>query len=390
MRQTLVAMTRCPAVQAVLSASPTRTTAAFGDFVRALLVTPEEEAWGRSRADFLEKVIRGLKPIEQDLPGPVETVVQFGSSVRGTAFRPLTEIDLAVVFKVPYVPLAMVGYDPDALVDLLGRRLSVHARQTEAWSGEVVTLSFDELPCVDVFPAFIDDSPKGRPTMAFPRAGTAWFRTNPVALDRLFLARNAEVEGRLIPTAAILKAWSNAHGGLFPSWVLDTLLLYRAGELTGRHSVDLFLFLEAMAHNLSDVADVASADGFIVSLLTQLPPQARDEIASVASSQLVLAQQALTDEYSGADSTAIEKWRVVLGPSFAAAPPDHTSQGIVMRPKAPVEAFVQELIGAKHTSAKLGDRAPLLAETIGLRHAWEQLSQIERDQLVTDSTRPDS
>lgn len=268
---------------------------AFDDLRRSLELTQDE----RSKADAQQKVVR-------ETFGNVETFLT-GSFARGTAIRPLHDVDLFVVLAQP------VSHDPSKVLGdvhgVLARKFPntriIHPQNRSVhieFSGSGI--EFDVVPAHKV----------GDVYMIPDRERNHWIRTNPRLHEEKAICANRQCGDKLKPLIKMAKHWNRRAGGQGQKLMSSFLLEVMAWEFKdtpssyARGLVELFAFLAGRVQ--SPVPDPAGVGPRIDEGMDQA---ARTRIARALDDAANEGQRALTEASVGNTSAAHVIWTRLLG-----------------------------------------------------------------------------
>lgn len=202
------------------------------DLIRATTPTARELTRARERAEYYGSVL------VRDRTMQVESAMMAGSCAKGTACRPIGDVDVVVHLQRDAFARSDGGRrQPAAILQLFGERLRV---TTQRFIGVTVRIqthsvrvqhdgdrSFD----VDIVPAFTHrDS-----IVEIPERGTRdWVRTS--FARQAELLDDLDVRNRSLRRAILLlKHWRDQHELDLPSYALETLAMLAAFQGSPRH-----------------------------------------------------------------------------------------------------------------------------------------------------------
>ena len=285
--------------------------ATFQSYLSSLELTEREQAEAARQQEALRERLRGHLAIE------VSRLV--GSYHRGTAIRPLKDIDVFVVLdprrhrrEGPEAPLRLLqeieralraGY-PQHQPRIQGRSVNIEFSGTEI--------------AYDIVPAF---APSGTGAGAEPpyyeipdRRVSRWIRTNPLAHREACVAANARAGDMLNGLIKAAKHWNRANGKPLSSFHIEVMSYSAFGAKpadprTGLR--DLFRHLaSAVQFDCQDPAHLGRP------IDADLTPQERASAREQLLQAERIAAAAVEAERWRDDDAAIRGWRSLLGDGF--------------------------------------------------------------------------
>jgi hypothetical protein len=142
-----------------------------------------------------------------------------GSTVRGTAVRGISDVDLLVTIRGSRDDFSM---RPEQIIDLVSETLAESHFEVSR-DAVAITLGFPEPPSVDVIPAIPSGSREGHPVFWIGTETLSWQEYAPSQQDLLIITRTEQVGPRLKSIIRMLKVWNSIQGGPFNSSDIETL-----------------------------------------------------------------------------------------------------------------------------------------------------------------------
>lgn len=185
----------------------------INDHLTALNLSPEERARAKAAANELNVLLR------RDFD-PQGEVRQGGSLQRGTAIKPLKDVDLLVVLSEKNFP-TLRSLNPEEVMRAIQAKLaalSLPARvQNRSLGLNFKNIPFDLVLCWR-------DSPASH-VLRLPDLGrNSWLKTNPAEHNRLGDERDKACNQRLRPLIRGMKAWNVAHGKPLRSFHIEVMM----------------------------------------------------------------------------------------------------------------------------------------------------------------------
>lgn len=287
----------------------TTTAGAFDEFKDRISLTDAEQTKVRSRRDQAIKYVRDAFPSSSDMP--CSSGVMIGSAKRGTAIRPLDDLDVMVKFANKDQVFEKYRFDSQAFLyrvrDALNAKTQI--RQVGA-RGQAVRLFYKDGLHVDVAPVFKWSSGG----YALPAGDGSWITTDPPAQEAWINKRQGELNNQLKKRVKFLKRWNNVHSHRLQSWHLEVMVATAFGSMSTNSRDGLMKFFE-WAPGYIDVND---PDGYGGNLATYLAWGIRDEVRKSFDSAHDRAVKANAAEVRGDHREAIRLWRIILGDDFPA------------------------------------------------------------------------
>ncbi|MEY3213054.1 MAG: hypothetical protein RIT28_3535 [Pseudomonadota bacterium] len=185
----------------------------INDHLTALNLSPDERSRAKAAANELNVLLR------RDFD-PQGEVRQGGSLQRGTAIRPLKDVDLLVVLSAKNFP-TLRSLSPDEVMRAIQAKLQgmgLPARvQNRSLGLNFKNIPFDLVLCWR-------DSPESH-VLRLPDLGRhSWLKTNPAEHARLGDERDKGCNQRLRPLIRGMKAWNVSHGKPLRSFHIEVMM----------------------------------------------------------------------------------------------------------------------------------------------------------------------
>ena len=259
-----------------------------------------------------EDAIRQEKAVREALQkalGPQEVFIS-GSYGRGTAIRPLHDIDLFFVLPPDPGPASVQAYlqkFKKAIEDAFpGKqaRLQAHSVNIEFTGSEI---GFDVLPA-------LKDATRPNVYRIPERDTSQWIQTNPRLHKEKLDEADQRAGSKLRPLIKLAKRWNRQHGKPLPSFHLEVMAweAFRAPPPSLPEGLPLcFEFLAERVKSLCpDPAGLGSP------IDSKLSPERRTDARQKLESAARKARQALEYEKHGNLKEAHPLWRDLLGTDF--------------------------------------------------------------------------
>lgn len=288
-----------------------RTTAqAFDAFDAAIKLGPADEQKARDRTASVTGMLQSAFP--SSVKAPLSDVHRMGSTHRGTAVRPLGDIDLLAVFGNGRNAYEDWRWNSQQFLGYVrGRIDGATTVQKVGARGQAVRLFYSDGLWVDVAPVFAYSGGG----YGLPRGDGKWLTIDPLKQNTWATQRNSQLGYRMNPLVRKLKAWNSAHSSRLGSWHLHVMAgtVFRSIGGDSREALDLFF---RIAGGRLTVSDPDGRQGDVSSYLTWA---ARQHVVSSFASAAARTSAALKAEAAGNHAEAKRLWRIVLGPSFPTA-----------------------------------------------------------------------
>jgi len=202
---------------------------------------------------------------------------------------------------------------PEGLLMWVRDQLPGLAPSVEIWSGESIRLKFEDPPDIDIFAGYTL-GPSNE--VNFPRVGTAWYRTNPVAVDQQVIEANKRLNGRLLPPLLLLKCWNEQAGHHCSSFHLELLIARFYQSLGKPLPFHVYEFLAAGAKAGPGFLSIPTPCGFITDLSKNMAPGSIQAVMEAFRTGAVTAERGLRAMMAGDQRTAVQQWTTLFGPNF--------------------------------------------------------------------------
>lgn len=186
---------------------------AFDGHLTALNLSPDERSRAKAAANEFNVLLR------RDFD-PQGEVRQGGSLQRGTAIRPLKDVDLLVLLSSKNFP-TLRSLSPEEVMRAIQVKLQdmgLSARVQNRSLGLIYkNIPFDLVLCWR-------DSPESH-VLRLPDLGrNKWLSTNPAEHARIGLKRDEDAQQRLLPLIRGMKAWNVHHGKPLRSFHIEVMM----------------------------------------------------------------------------------------------------------------------------------------------------------------------
>ncbi|MFF2569559.1 hypothetical protein [Streptomyces sp. NPDC058084] len=282
--------------------------AAFDQFNER--ITPSAGNWQKiaERTDAVVAVLKSAFPATSNLRYNSHKII--GSLGRGTASKPISDIDLMVHLYVdPELWSSRYQRDPSEFLYKVRRSLNSESMVRKVGArGQAVRLFYADGLTVDV--AAVIKYQDG--SFAIPDGSGDWLPTDPARHEAYLNERNAALVGDLKKMIRFVKQWNKAHSSHLSSFHLEMMVARTFARLSNDSRDGLRVFFGHNKRNLS-VRDPA---GFSGELSDYLTPISRGSVLcalEAAHSRAVAANQA---EVDGNHKEAIRLWGIILGGQF--------------------------------------------------------------------------
>lgn len=284
-----------------------RTTAeAFTKFLEDISPTENQlSTFIPNRKTSVDDKLSAGFPITSDMP--YWRGVLMGSAAKGTAIRPLDDIDVLAVFSNR--GNAWEKYRADSRNFLYRVRRVYDGLNTAQVGarGQAVRVFYQTGGHVDVAPVFDN----GNGVFDLPAGDGTWIKTAPVAATDWFLAKDKSLGGNLAPLVRLLKAWNRSHSKRLQSFHLETMVAHTFSSLNHDYRDALHkFFLWAPKH--LDVSDPGGQSGSLSGYIFWKRAEVLQSFQRAADQ----AGRAIVAEARGDHTEAKRLWKIILGDEF--------------------------------------------------------------------------
>lgn len=287
------------------------TAQAFQSFLSDLELTPtERDEASRQHTALRAKLMTAL--------GGVETSLLMGSYRRGTAIRPLSDIDVFVVLDAQR-HAATRSAGPQALLQEIARALrAAYPAHQPRIQGRSVNIEFAGTGIgYDLVPAFAAAwAPDRTPTVyEIPdRNLSRWIKTNPDRHRDACVAANERAGGMMNGLIKAVKQWNRGHGERVTSFHLEVMSYGAFAE----KPVDTRSGMHRLFAHLRDAVLAPCPDpaGLGPNLDATLGATDRRAAYEALRAAVPTAAQAIEHERYGDHTGACTAWRSLLGGGF--------------------------------------------------------------------------
>jgi hypothetical protein len=253
-------------------------------------------------------------------PLRLANVQLMGSAARGTLMKPVSDVDVMVMFQEN--DAALHAYTPTTLLKAIDEALTGVGNRTTIWKGQAVTVHFPNGGTIDVFPCIRFRS---EPVAKFPREGKVWYNSYPPAIDKKFLTSNYSRGRRLVTVARYLKAWNVNFGKPLASFHLESLVEAHIAEIRHPTRASLYHFFRNAAQTGPTFLSLPSPDGIYSDMSFYLSAEVAQGSIRLLSLSAQVSEFARILEGKEDFSSAAWCWRLLLGVRFPAQRPADSS-----------------------------------------------------------------
>jgi Second Messenger Oligonucleotide or Dinucleotide Synthetase domain len=277
------------------------------------------ELTDRKRADASDQQVALRDRLRLHLAGVVDSRL-VGSYRRGTAIRPLKDIDVFVVLDarqhrrdVPEAPLRLLQTIERALrASYPGRQPRIQGRSVNiGFSG--TEIDYDIVPAFA--PTWTGTAGTEPPYYEIPdRRASTWIRTNPAKHREACIAANERAGGMLNGLIKAAKQWNCTNGKPLSGFHIE-VMSYSA---FWSKPDDPRAGLRDLFQHLASVVQTACPDpaGLGPPIDADLTSPERTYARKLLLGAAQVAQAAVDAERKGDGATAIARWRSLLGDAF--------------------------------------------------------------------------
>lgn len=281
---------------------------AFNSFIEKISPTASQSAEMVRKCAKTEEYLLQAFPLSADLP--TRRVILIGSASRGTAIRPVEDIDVMAEFYNKDNIFERFQYQSGQFLQRIRTGLNaVTSIQTIGARGQAVRLFYQSGAHVDIASVFKAD--RG---YLLPSGDGRWMSTDPEEQSRWFDERKRVAGSSLIDVIRLTKRWNNEHSKRLQSYHLEVLVacLFNTAFGVLNKRVALKLFFEN-APRFMDVRDPAGHGGLLSDYLTNAQ---RAALLSRLQEAARRANWAIGEENSGNHNDAKKLWSLELGSEF--------------------------------------------------------------------------
>lgn len=275
------------------------------------------ELTNRERAEAVAQQIALRERLRLHVAGVIDSRLM-GSYLRGTAIRPLKDIDVFMVLDAQHHPRT-TPEAPLRVLQTVDRALrEAYPNHRPRIQGRSVNIGFSGTGIgYDIVPAFAptwtwapDSDP---PYYEIPdRHASTWIRTNPTKHREACIAANERAGGMLNGLIKAVKHWNHASGKPLSGFHMEVMSYSALRSKPDNPRVglrDLFLYLsDAVLSPCPDPAGLGPA------IDANVDPKERTNARRLLQHAARVAQDAVDAERKGDDANA--KWRELLGDAF--------------------------------------------------------------------------
>lgn len=285
------------------------TVEAFNEFHAKIALTSTQQQRVASRVARTREFLQEHFPATYDIP--LRDATLMGSAQRGTAIRPLDDIDILAVFNNKDDIFEQYRKNSQQFLYRLRQRINANTtvRQVGA-RGQAVRLFYTDGLHVDIAPVFAWSGGG----YALPSGTGGWITTDPPKQAQWATDREAALGGQFRRRARLAKRWNRVHSARLQSWHVEVIVGTAFGTMSANNRIGLMKFFE-WAPNYLHVQDPDGHGGDLGASLTLAQDLAiRDSLNSNHSR----AVNAVNAENRGDHAEAIRLWRIILGDEFPA------------------------------------------------------------------------
>ena len=277
---------------------------AFDAFLRSLEPTEKQAAEATRQEQIMSENLRqALRPRQAILSG---------SYGRGTAIRPLHDIDIFLILGAETVPpsapaLSYLQRIQKALVaSYPGKQARIQARSVNIeFAGTEIGF--------DVVPALEDPS---QPGIYFipERDSGSWIRSNPRLHKQACNQADTRASNMLRPLIKLVKRWNQRHNKLLASFHLEVMAYEAFSSRPASYAQGLQRLFEFLSERVA--TSCPEPAGLGPDIDARLTPTVREEARRNLAAAGRKAAKALEYEQHGRLADAYPLWRALLGDDF--------------------------------------------------------------------------
>lgn len=283
------------------------TAQAFDKFTEFISSTPAQ----REEVNRKLKKTRGYleTAFSDSSTMPLKRTILIGSAGRGTAIRPVENIDVMAQFVNKDDVFNQYRADSGAFLKRIARGIGATTSVAKIGTqGQAIRLLYADGPPFDIAPVFGFDD-RG---YAMPSGDGGWVMIDPEAQDRWHAKRCEEASENLLPIIKLARRWNQVHRNRFQPYHLEVVVA-NTFDSVGTIRQEALAKLFTWAQDYIRVRDPAGHCGRLDYYLSQGQLRA---IRSRLTDAARRAGEALTAETVGDHATAKRLWRVELGDDF--------------------------------------------------------------------------
>lgn len=287
----------------------TTTDQAFREFEARIALTQVQREKAAARATRARDFLKETFPASYEIP--LRTAVLMGSTKRGTAIRPLDDIDVLAIFDNKDNVYEKYRYNSQAFLYRIRERINANtAVQQVGARGQAVRLFYTDGLHVDIAPVF-GYSGGG---YGLPSGSGGWIATDPPKQEAWADERDEALGNQFKRRVRLLKRWNTVHSKRLGSWHLEVMVGKVFTSMSSDHRSGLMKFFE-WAGTYLHVDDPDGRGGDLGIDLTSAQAQA---ITDSFASNHTRATNAVSAEARGDHREAIRLWGILLGNEFPA------------------------------------------------------------------------
>lgn len=230
-----------------------------------------------------------------------------GSASKKTMINPVNDLDILAEFHFDLS--AALKYSNDSFAFITRIRNAYNTRtQVVGTRGQAVRVFYQKFGHVDIAPVVRINTT----TYQLPDGKGGWLLTSPEIANTWFFDKHRELDYRLKDLVKLVKKWNSEHSSRLSSFHLETMTGAMFSSLMTYQDLNLRDFFQK-APNWLDVHDPGGQSGALSSYLTYT---ARTDAIKSFQAAYDLAVEARRYEDEGDHTTAIVKWRRILGSDF--------------------------------------------------------------------------
>lgn len=282
---------------------------AFTQFQERIALTSPQQSSAMARQKRSKEFLEKHFPASYELP--LRSAVPMGSTERGTAIRPLDDIDLLAVFDNKDGVFERYRNDSQAFLYRIKNRIDAKTTVQQVGArGQAVRLFYNDGLHVDIAPVFRWASGG----YCLPAGDGGWILTDPLKQADWVEGRETALSGQFKRRVRILRRWNAVHSRRLGSWHLEVIVGRTFNTMSSNHRVGLMRFFE-WAPRFLHVQDPDDLGGDLGAGLTMTQEIGIGQSLSSSHTRSVAAVDA---EARGDHKEAIRLWRIILGEDFPA------------------------------------------------------------------------
>lgn len=282
------------------------TVQAFARFLEDISPTEHQlSSFIPNRKESVDKDLAAGFPDTSDMPYWRGELM--GSASKGTAIRPLDDIDVLAVFSNRGKAWEKYRGDSRNFLYRVRRVYDGFNTAQVGARGQAVRVFYKTGGHVDVAPVFDN----GDGVFDLPAGDGTWIKTSPLVAIDWYRAKDKTLNYHLSPLVRLLKAWNRSHSKRLQSFHLETIAANTFSSLSGNYRDALHKFFTWAPSHL-DVSDPGGQSGVLSGYLFWK----RTEVLQALQRAADQSGKALEAEARGDHDEAKRLWRIILGDAF--------------------------------------------------------------------------